>query len=147
MGEEAGDLVWGKFRAEEERRRREREALERSIERSRREEEEKARKRLFEDTYRVCREQAMRDAGVTRGPGWLDRPENQPFLRDWPYPPPDWWAPPPGLLEVVKVEAPKFYITGYQPPDWSRWVPKYAPGKAWPWRKPDPDADTDVAAK
>jgi hypothetical protein len=133
------EAVWGKFRAETERRRREHDELVRAAEEYRREKEAKEQRRLPEDTYCVCRQQAMRDCGVVQAPGWIQDPRNQPFLREWPGSPPDWWAPPPGLLEVVKVEAPKFYITGTQPPDWSRWVPKYKLGQAWPWRKPDSD--------
>jgi hypothetical protein len=128
------EAVWGKFRAETERRRREHDELVRAAEEYRREKEAKEQQRLFEDTYRVCRQQAMRDCGVVQAPGWIQDTKNQPFLREWPGSPPDWWAPPPGLLAVVKVEAPKFYITGYQPPDWRRWVPPYQPGKPWPWR-------------
>jgi hypothetical protein len=138
------EAVWGKFRAEQEARRRKEEQDRRWAEEYRREKEEKERVRLIEDTYRVCRQQAMCDAGVTIRPGWMEDPGTPPFLRDWPSSPPDWWAPPPGLLEVVKVEAPKFYITGYQPPDWRRWVPRYVPGKPWPWRRPEAD-DADGA--
>ena len=132
--------IWGRYRAETEAHRRKEEEERRWIEQYRREQEAKEQRRLLEDTYRVCREQAMRDCGVVQRPGWLQDPGNQFFLRDWPGGPPDWWAPPPGLLKVVKVEAPKFYIQGYQPPDWRQWVPPYVPGQPWPWRRTDDDA-------
>jgi hypothetical protein len=132
------DLVWGKFRKEEERRRREREELERSVEEGRRKEEERKQRRLLEDTYQLCRHSARAAYGVTYGHGWNTRPENQPYLRDWPGSPPDWWLPPPGLAEFVQAEGYKFYHGGtYNPPAWDRWVPRYTPGQPWPWRKRD----------
>jgi hypothetical protein len=135
------EAVWGKWRREQERERREREELLRLVEEGRRKDEEKKRKRLLEDTYQLCRHSAAAAYGVSMTPGWLQAPASQPFLRDWPGPPPDWWRPPPGLPEFVQAEGYKFYHGGtYSPPSWDRWVPEYVPGQPWPWCKADAGA-------
>jgi hypothetical protein len=97
--------------------------------------DEEARNRELADAYRVCRALAMADAAVTTGFRWFERPENQPFVADWPVSRPAWWLPPPGLLAVTRVAEPQRYVPGFQEPAaYRRLVPKYVQGQRWPWR-------------
>jgi hypothetical protein len=86
--------------------------------------------------YTICRHCAWIDHGSPKG--WPERPENRCLREDFPFQRPDWWAPPPGLLEAVKiyVPTPNGCTTGPEP-DWRRWIPPYEPGKPWPWRRKD----------
>jgi hypothetical protein len=88
--------------------------------------------------YGVCFRCAYADHGSPKGAGWPERPENQCLRQDFPHRRPDWWAPPPGLLEAIKayIPSPNGCTVGPEP-DWSRWVPPYVPGQRWPWRKGD----------
>ena len=38
------------------------------------------------------------------------------------------------MYEVVRAERDTTRPYGYVEPDWRRWVPKYVPGRPWPWR-------------
>jgi hypothetical protein len=91
--------------------------------------------RLLDRAYRVCVDLARADYGFPPGRP-LVRDEHPEFARDWPPYRPDWWRPPPGLLEAVRAE-PGCKPYGYVEPDWRRWVPSYVPGRPWPWRTAD----------
>ena len=95
--------------------------------------------RALDRAYGNCKRCAYEDAGRPRGPRW---PEETPHWKeDWPTSRPSWWAPPPGMLEVVQAQ-PECIPYGYQEPDWRQWVPPYVPGRPWPWRV-ERDADSD----
>src|SRR4051812_21456447 len=123
------------FRAMEERqeaaRRAERERVARWEAESRAREEA----RLLDRVYRVCTDLARADYGFPRGRP-LVRDEHPEFARDWPPYRPDWWRPPPGLLEAIRAE-PGCRPYGYVEPEWRQWVPAYVPGQPWPWRTAD----------
>jgi hypothetical protein len=88
--------------------------------------------------YTICRHCAYVDHGSPKDAGWPERPENKCLREDFPHRRPDWWLPPPGLLEAATayVPTPNGCATGPEP-DWSTWVPRYVPGRPWPWRRKD----------
>jgi phage terminase Nu1 subunit (DNA packaging protein) len=89
--------------------------------------------RLLDRAYRVCADLARADYGFPPGRP-LVRDEHPEFARDWPPYRPDWWRPPPGLLEAIRAE-PTYKPYDHREPDWRRWWPvPYEPGRPWPWR-------------
>jgi hypothetical protein len=104
----------------------------------------KERKKLLDECYRVCFRVALEGlwaAGMPKGPRWDEHPDAQQLRRDFPHDRPSWWAPPPGLLELVKVDLPKQTQFPYTEPDRRSWAPPYEPGRRWPWRKSESDDD------
>src|SRR5436305_3433232 len=104
--------------------------------------------RLLDRAYRVCVDLARSDYGFPPGRP-LVRDQHPEFARDWPPYRPDWWRPPPGLLEAIRAE-PGCKPYGYVEPYWRRWVPPYVPGRPWPWRDDTyepPQRPAQVAAR
>jgi hypothetical protein len=91
---------------------------------------------FLDHAYGICRRNAYIAFGAPKGAHWSQEPENLPFVCDWPSARPAWWAPPPGLLEAVKryVPSPNGCVVGPEP-DWGEWIPRYVPGRPWPWRR------------
>jgi hypothetical protein len=100
--------------------------------------EAELRERALDDCYSACFRLAFRAYGVTTGPGWPDRLENQRFLADWPNDArggrPAWWAPPPGMAELALAERRRDKRYGEPEPDWRRFLGDYKFGEPWPWR-------------
>jgi hypothetical protein len=114
-------------------------------ERIEREREREAHEKVLAACYSVVFREAYKAIGSPQGPTWTELPEAVQLRRDFPRDRPAWWAPPPGLYEVVRADLPKQVVYGYQEPDWSQWIPPYEPGRAWPWRRPEAEADGAAA--
>lgn len=126
--------------AERERRIQERRAEERRYDEVRRLEEERVRQVAMSDCYSACRRLALADAGLRFSPGYMDRPEFKPFLRDWPSGRPDNWLPPPGMLQIALEERKRDKFAGEPEYNYRPFVPRYVPGQPWPWRVAMTDA-------
>jgi hypothetical protein len=124
--------------------RRKQEAERELHERYERERAREARERVVRECYGICYRAAFRSLNLPYGDK-RGLPEYEQLRRDFPYDRPAWWAPPPGMYEAVAEDLPKQVVYGYQPPDWSKWVPPYVPGQPWPWRCPEPAADGAAA--
>jgi hypothetical protein len=74
------------------------------------------------------------------------------FNREWPKDRPRWWLPPPQLYDAMRSflrhrDATRNSNLDFptEVPGWEEWLPPYVPGKPWPWRKPEADADGAAA--
>jgi hypothetical protein len=134
-----------RYEAEQARRRREREAEEQRIAEIQRRREAEEHERALDDSYSACFKLAMQAHGVKLGPGWLDRPEHQQFLREWPTRAaggvPAWWAPPPGMLEFALAERRRQHCFGDPAPNWAQFLAGYKFRTPWPWRREQTDAE------
>jgi hypothetical protein len=134
-----------RLREQEEAWRRKQRAERESRERYERERARAKQERAMSECYRICFREAYKAIGSPKGPAWPELPEAQQLRRDFPHDRPAWWAPPPGLFEAVQDYQAERERRVCEEPDWSGWVPPYVPGKAWPWRLPEPD-EADGAA-
>jgi hypothetical protein len=95
-------------------------------ERARREEQEWRRRAYFR-----CAVLVLEQIGCLYGKAPSPRPPA--FNADWPTSPPDWWLPPPGMVEAMQAE-PRIPPPGYRSPDLSHLMAPYVLGHPWPWR-------------
>jgi hypothetical protein len=141
---EAERQAAARWEAEERRHRQECEAARRAREAADRRCEDERRARALQDCYSACFRLAFVAYGVTTGPGWPSRPENQRFLADWPNRalggPPAWWRAPPNMLEFALAERRRDKRYGEPEPDWGRFLEGYKFDAPWPWRVEPGDA-------
>jgi hypothetical protein len=123
---------------------RQREAKARQLEYERRERERRE-KMVLDYSYYTCKLAAREAIGFGMGPDEKSRPEILQLYKDYPEPCPDWWLPPPELRGPVEEYLKDPANPPKEVPDWSQWVPKYVPGRPWPWRKPQAADDGDAA--